>query len=68
MKKALCFAAAVLFAIGLIGCDTNPSSSATAGVTETKDTVTAGVTETNKPLINTDSPWKPTLPEERNPA
>lgn len=68
MKRALCLTAAVLLVISMMGCDTNPSSSATAGVTETKDTVTAGVTETNKPLINTDSPWKPTSPEERNPA
>ena len=45
-----------MLALGLIGCDTNPSSSATAGVTETKDTVTAGVTETAKTPINTVPP------------
>ena len=53
MKKALCLAAAVLFTIGLTGCDTGPSSSSTAGITETKDTVTAGVTETAKTPTNT---------------
>ena len=54
MKKALCFAAAVLFAIGLMGCDTNPSASETVKTTETAEsTATAGTTA--KP-INTVPP------------
>ena len=54
MKRALCLTAAVLLAISMMGCDTNPSVSETVKTTETAEsTATAGTTA--KP-INTVPP------------
>lgn len=54
MKRALCLTAAVLLAISMMGCDTNPSASETVKTTETAEsTATAGTTA--KP-INTVPP------------
>ena len=54
MKRALCLTAAVLLAISMMGCDTNPSASETVKTTETvESTATAGITA--KP-INTVPP------------
>lgn len=45
MKRALCLTAAVLLAISMMGCDTNPSASETVKTTETAEsTATAGTT------------------------
>ena len=56
MKRALCLTAAVLLAISMMGCDTNPSASETVKTTETAEsTATAGTTA--KP-INTVPPQK----------
>ena len=54
MKRVLCLTAAVLLAISMMGCDTNPSASETVKTTETAEsTATAGTTA--KP-INTVPP------------
>ena len=37
MKRVLCLTAAVLLAISMMGCDTNPSASETVKTTETAE-------------------------------